>query len=161
MKPLGIVINPSKPHEFEFIAERSIRVGELVTFNTPDGKALGFVKNSIVKSKLFSNDTITSFQSALEARSIASNNARDKSRLAYINVLGLIDGFRNNSRIMPSLPPDPGTEVYEASDDVLNDIFAKDTKEWAKIGVLLRNRSVKVYVNINKIAFMLIIYQSF
>lgn len=124
----------------------------MVTFNTPDGEALGFVKSSIVKSRLFNNDTITNYQSALEARKIANVNTRDKSRLASINVLGLIEGFLNNKKIMPSLPPDPGTEIYEADKESLKNIFAKDSKEWIKLGSLLRKSSIDVYVNINKIA---------
>ncbi len=149
---MGIVINPSKPHELEFIAERSVKIGELVTFNTAEGMALGFVKNSIVKSRLFNNDTITNYQSALEAIKIANTNVRDKCRLALINVLGLIEGFKNNKRVMPSLPPDPGTEVYEADSKILRDVFGKDSREWVKLGSLLRVPSVDVYVNINKVA---------
>ncbi|RMF29529.1 MAG: ATP-binding protein [Candidatus Nitrosothermus koennekii] len=101
---------------------------------------------------MFNNDTITNYQSALEARKIANNNTRDKSRLASINVLGLINGFLNNKKVMPSLPPDPGTEIYEADKERLKNIFAKDTKEWIKLGKLLRESSIDVYVNINKVA---------
>lgn len=83
---------------------------------------------------------------------IANSNARDKSRLAAINVLGLIDGFKADKKIMPSLPPDPGTEIYSAEKNVLKDVFAKDAKEWIKLGRLLREESIEVFVNINKVA---------
>ena len=53
---------------------------------------------------------------------------------------------------MPSLPPDPGTEIYEAKKDVLRHVFAKDDREWIRLGRLLREESVDIFVNINKIA---------
>lgn len=145
-KPLGMVINAAKPHEFEFIAERSIRIGELVTFETPEGEALGFVKDSRVNSKLFNDEKITNYHAAIEAKRIVSENERDKYRVASINVLGLVKDLT-----MPSLPPDPGTEIYNANEEILKKIFRKDGKEWIKVGNLLRG-TTDVYVNINKVA---------
>ncbi|MEM4237448.1 MAG: DUF87 domain-containing protein, partial [Candidatus Nitrosocaldaceae archaeon] len=150
-KPLGMVINAAKPYEFEFIAERSIRIGELVTFETPEGKALGFVKDSRVNSKLFNDEKITNYHAAIEAKMIAGKNERDKCMVASINVLGLVDDFENNKRTMPSLPPDPGTEIYNANEEILKKIFIKDGKEWIRVGNLLRG-TTDVYVNINKVA---------
>ena len=53
---------------------------------------------------------------------------------------------------MPSLPPEPGTDVNEASQKALEGIFSRDGRDWIRIGHLLRNPEVSVAVNLNKIA---------
>ena len=53
---------------------------------------------------------------------------------------------------MPSLPPEPGTDVNEASQKALEGIFNRSGRDWIRIGHLLRNPEVSVAVNLNKIA---------
>jgi hypothetical protein len=150
-EPLGIVINSTTVDKLEFIASRSVKIGEFVTFDTDDGSTLGFVKDSIIESILFNKDEIKNYQAAKEARDLKINNQRDKSRMAFVNVLGLVEPFKNGLKVMPSLPPEPGTNIYEADKDTLNEIFRKNSKEWVKIGNLLRMPSIDVYVNVNQI----------
>ncbi len=150
-EPLGIVINATTVDKLEFIASRSVKIGEFVTFDTNNEKTLGFVKDSIIESILFNKDEIKNYQAAKEAKELNINNQRDKSRMAFVSVLGLVEPFKKGLKVMPSLPPDPGTNIYEADNLTLNEIFRKNSKEWVKIGNLLRMPSIDVYVNINEI----------
>jgi DNA helicase HerA-like ATPase len=150
--PLGIIVGGARPHRFEFLASRNIRVGEYVTVRAPEGALLGFVEESIVTSGLMNPEVVSSFQSATEAKEVASRNPRDKAYQASVKVIGLLDQLTKGSMLMPSLPPEPGSEVFEASEKELVSVFAKEDAEWARVGSLLRQPTVSASINLNKIA---------
>ena len=150
--PLGIIVGGARPHLFEFLASRNIRVGEYVTVPAPEGRLLGFVEESIVTSGLMDPEVVSSFQSAMEAKEVASRNPRDKAYEASVKVVGLLDQLTRGSVLMPSLPPEPGSEVFEASEEELVSVFAKGGGEWVRVGSLLRQPTVSASINLNKIA---------
>lgn len=150
LEPLGIIAAESEPFHFSFLARRPVKVGEYVTAEAPEGGILGLVEGSIIKSSLM--QLATNFQAAVEAREVAAKNPRDKNNVASVKVLGLVDYLKRGMLFMPSLPPEPGAEVKEALASELSGIFSKDSKEWVRIGKLLRSDQVSVSINVNKIA---------
>ncbi len=148
--PLGIVVGQTKPHYFRFLAKRAISMGEYVTVGSPAGTILGLTEDSTTRSDLL--DKMSDFPTALEARRVAVKNSRDKSYNASVKVVGLLDHLRNGKVVLPSLPPEPGSEVFEAKADEISDIFDRKEREWVQIGRLLRNTDVRVSVNVDKVA---------
>jgi len=149
-EPLGVVAAEAAPSSFHFLARRPVRVGEYVVVGAPEGDLLGLVDASVVKSSLM--EVARNYQSALEARDAAAKNPRDRSNVASVRVLGLLEQLYGGVQFMPSLPPEPGAAVNEASPSVLERIFSRDERGWIRIGHLLRNPEVAVSVNLNKIA---------
>ena len=147
---LGIVVGQTKPHFFRFLAKRAISMGEYVTVGSPAGVILGLTEDSTTRSDLL--DKMSDFPTALEARRVAVKNSRDKSYNASVKVVGLLDHLRNGKVVLPSLPPEPGSEVFEARADEISEIFDRREREWAPIGSLLRNTDVRVSVNVDKVA---------
>jgi DNA double-strand break repair helicase HerA and related ATPase len=147
---LGIVAGEAEPHQFPFLARRPVKVGEYIVVTAPEGDVLGFVQGSITKSSLM--EAAGNYQAALEAKDAAAKNPRDKSNLASVRVLGLMENLLTGLPFMPSLPPEPGADVFEASTADLGLIFNRTGGEWIALGTLLREPKVHVSVNLNKIA---------
>jgi DNA helicase HerA-like ATPase len=147
---LGIVFGQTKPHQFYFLARRAVSMGEYVTVNSPVGKILGLAEDSTTKSDLL--DRVSNFQTAVEAKKVAARNIRDKSYVAAVKVVGLLKDLRQGRVVLPSLPPEPGSDVMEAEQWEIGEIFLGKEKPWIPIGSLLRNKEVKVSVNIDKVA---------
>ena len=150
---LGIVVGQTKPHYFHFLAKRAVSMGEYVTVDSPAGRILGLTEDSTTKSDLL--DRVGNFQTAYEAKRVAAKNIRDKSYNASVKVVGLLEQLRKGMVVLPSLPPEPGTEVYEAKTEEIGDIFDRSSRgdrQWVQLGTLLRNKDVKVSVNIDKVA---------
>ncbi|MEM3685170.1 MAG: ATP-binding protein [Conexivisphaerales archaeon] len=145
---IGVVDAGSKPYTFAFVANRPVKVGEYIFVDTPEGKALALVEDSIITSDVMKN--AMSYESAVEGSRAASDNPRDKRYSATARVLGLVEELRNGYSKIPSLPSIPGTEVSEADASTLSMIFAKEG--WIKLGTLLRNNEVSIGVDPNKIA---------
>jgi DNA helicase HerA-like ATPase len=147
---LGIVVGQTKPHYFHFLARRAISMGEYVTVESPAGRILGLTEDSTTRSDLL--DKMNDFPTAFEARKVAMKNKRDKSYNASVKVVGLLDQLRKGKVVLPSLPPEPGSEVLEARGEEISEIFDRKEKQWAPIGRLLRNSDVSVSVNMDKVA---------
>jgi DNA helicase HerA-like ATPase len=150
LKPLGVVTAEATPYGYRFLANRPIKVGEYVLVHAPEGEALGLVEASIIKSSLM--EAARNYHAAMEAKQAASKNPRDKSNVASVKVLGLMEQLSAGIPFMPSLPPEPGADVNEASEELLNGVFSRDEQEWIRVGRLLRNPAVSVSVNLNRIA---------
>jgi uncharacterized protein len=149
--PLGIVVGQTKPHRFHFLARRPVSMGEYITVDSPNGELLGLAEDSSTKSDLL--DRVSNYQTALEAKRVAQKNVRDKSYLASVKVVGLLKALREGRVVLPSLPPEPGTDVEEASPEEIREVFERQgERNWVPIGSLLRNEKVRVSVNIDKIA---------
>ena len=90
---LGIVVGDTKPHRFQFLARRAVSMGEYVTVASPAGSLLGLAEDSTTKSDLLGK--VNNFQTALEARAVAARNTRDKSYVATVKVVGLLEELRS------------------------------------------------------------------
>ncbi|MEO9365106.1 MULTISPECIES: ATP-binding protein [Candidatus Nitrosocaldus] len=147
--PLGFVVGEAYPYKFTFIAKRAISVGEYVVVDANSRRILGMVEHSSIRSSIM--DGVTNYHAAYEGKAIAERNVRDKSYLALVRVLGYTDELINGKVTLPSLPPEPGSMVFEASRDELK-VFSLYGLPWIRIGSLLRNASVDVSVNLDRLA---------
>ncbi|MEM0030167.1 MAG: ATP-binding protein [Candidatus Nitrosocaldus sp.] len=148
--PLGFVVGEAYPYRFTFIAKRAMSVGEYVVVDTGSRRRiLGMVEQSSIRSSIM--DGVSNYHAAHEGKAIAERNVRDKSYLAVVRVLGYIDELSKGKVTLPSLPPEPGSVVSEANRDELR-VFSLDGSSWTRIGSLLRNSSVGVSVNLDRVA---------
>ncbi|MEM1950783.1 MAG: ATP-binding protein [Candidatus Nitrosocaldus sp.] len=147
--PLGFVVGEAYPYKFTFIAKRAVSVGEYVTVDANGRRILGMVEQSSIRSSIM--DGVSNYHAASEGKAIAERNVRDKSYLAAVRVLGYIDELIKGKVTLPSLPPEPGSMVFDASRDELK-VFSIEGSAWIRIGSLLRNASVSVSVNLDRLA---------
>lgn len=150
MVEVGIVVGEATPERIRFFTKDAVRVGEFVVADTEDGQVLYLVEASRLESKLLSRagDYIT----ATEAKEASKANPRDTVRYCVARAIGLVRGVLEGRRVYPTLPPEPGSPVFLAEDDLLRRIFHNDSREWAVVGRLLRREGVAVSVNLNKVA---------
>jgi len=147
---LGILVGVAKPDQVNFESKRPVSIGEYVTLDYGKGKVLGLVERSSISSDALNNN-IRNYEEANESRQVAAENQRDKSYKGSVRILGYLDELKRCKVILPALPPEPGTQVYEASAQDLTAIFAPSAHQWIKIGTLLRNTSVDACVNVDKV----------
>ena len=147
---LGILIGVAKPDQVTFESRRPVSIGEYVILNSGKGKVLGLVERSSISSDALGN-SIRNYEEACESKQVAAENHRDKSYKGHVRILGYLDELKKCKAILPALPPEPGTEVYEASAEDLTMIFAPSGPQWIRIGNLLRNTEVDARVNVDKV----------
>jgi hypothetical protein len=147
---LGILVGETRPDKVSFESRRPMSIGEYVTLSYGRGKVLGLIERSQVTSDALGIE-IRNYDEAYESRQVALENKRDKSYRGTVRVLGYVEDLMKCKAIIPALPPEPGTEVYEAEPEDLATIFSSPGSEWMRIGTLLRNPEVQARVNIDKV----------
>ncbi len=147
---LGILVGNTKPDQVAFESRRSVSIGEYVILNYGKGKVLGLVERSSISSDALST-TIRNYEEASESRKVAIENKWDKSYKGHVRILGYLDELKKCKAIIPELPPEPGTEVYEATSEDLATIFSPSAQQWIRIGTLLRNTEVNAKINVDKV----------
>ncbi len=147
---LGILIGNTKPDQVAFESKRPVSIGEYVILNYGKGKVLGLVERSSISSDALST-SIRNYEEASESRKVAIENRWDKSYKGHVRILGYLEELKKCKAIIPALPPDPGTEVYEATEEDLATIFSPPAQQWIRIGTLLRNTQVDAKVNVDKV----------
>jgi hypothetical protein len=88
------------------------------------------VEASLVRSSLLA--TADNYCTALEGKVAASRNKRDKGYLAVVKTMGMLQDLKDGVVTIPSLAPEPGSEVREASYSDLKRVFCKEGDQWAK-----------------------------
>jgi len=146
---LGFVIGESKPTFVTAITSRALSVGEYIKIGSEEGEILGLVERSSVSSAAFTD--VRNFDEAVESTEIAELNKRDKTFTAHIGVLGFLENLRRGQSVIPAIPPIPGTEITQPSRQDLEEIFSPKNEGWVKIGNLLRNKTIDVKINLDKI----------
>jgi uncharacterized protein len=147
---LGILIGVTKPDQVTFESRRPVSIGEYVLLNYGEDRVLGLVEKSSISSDALGS-SIRNYEEAFESKQVAAENRRDKSYKAHVRILGYVNELKKCKAIIPALPPEPGTEVYEASVKDLTAIFAPSEHQWVTIGTLLRNTAVDAQVNVDKV----------
>jgi DNA helicase HerA-like ATPase len=147
---LGILVGVTKPDQVTFESRRPVSIGEYVILDYDGDKVLGLVEKSSISSDALGS-SIRNYEEAFESKQVATENRRDKSYKGHVRILGYVDELKKCKAILPALPPEPGTEVYEASVKDLDAIFAPSGQQWVMIGTLLRNTAVSARVDINKV----------
>ena len=135
---LGFVVGESKPTSVTAITSRSLSVGEYIKISIDEGEILGLVERSSVSSAAFTD--VRNFHEAEESTEIADINKRDKTFTAHIGILGFLENLRKGQSIIPAIPPIPGTEITQPTNQDLEEIFSPKKDGWLKIGNLLRNK---------------------
>jgi len=145
---VGILVGRSMPDRVVFLSNRPVKVGEFVMVDAAEGRVLYMVERSETESKLLS--TVRDFITAEEAQRASKHNPRDRSYTCLARALGMFrDGWMPAT---PSIPPEPGSYVYEVDDKLLRAVYRMEGEEWVEVGRLLRRPSVGVAVNLNKVA---------
>ncbi|MEO9362893.1 MAG: DUF87 domain-containing protein, partial [Nitrososphaera sp.] len=147
---LGILVGVARPDYVTFEARRPVSIGEYVILKYGRGKVLGLIERSSIASDALGAH-IRNFEEAAESRTVAAANRHDKSYKGNIRILGYLDELKKCKAIIPALPPEPGTEVFDASPEDLRNIFAPDGAQWLRIGTLLRNSDVEARINVDKV----------
>ena len=147
---LGILVGNTKPDQVMFESKRPVSIGEYVILTYGKGNVLGLIERSSISSDALST-SIRNYEEASESKLVAIENRRDKSYKGYIRILGYLEELRKCKAIIPELPPEPGTEVFEATPRDLAAIFSPSGQEWIRIGTLLRNIEVDAKVNVDKV----------
>jgi len=150
MTELGILIGNTRPDQVAFESRRPVSIGEYVILNYGKGKVLGLVERSSISSDALST-SIRNYEEASESRKVAIENKWDKSYKGHVRILGYLDELKKCKAIIPALPPEPGTEVNEATTEDLATIFSPSGQQWIRIGNLLRNTQVDARVNVDKV----------
>jgi len=146
---LGFVVGESKPTSVTAITSRSLSVGEYIKISIDEGEILGLVERSSVSSAAFTD--VKNFHEAEESTEIADINKRDKTFTAHIGILGFLENLRKGQSIIPAIPPIPGTEITQPTNQDLEEIFSPKKEGWLKIGNLLRNKEIEAKINLDKI----------
>lgn len=146
---LGFVIGESKPTFVTAITSRALSVGEYVKISSENGEILGLVERSSITSAAF--EDVKNFDEASESTEIAELNKRDKTFTAHIGILGFLENLSMGISIIPAIPPTPGTAVVLPDKSELENVFSPKKKGWISVGNLLRDKSVDVKINLEKI----------
>lgn len=147
---LGILVGDTRPDRVFFESRRPVSIGEYVVMDYGNGSVLALVENSKVSSDAL-GAAIRNFDEAYESSQVAIENKRDKSYRATVRVLGYIEELRKCKSVIPALPPEPGTRVFEATSEDLAAVFSTLGPEWMRVGALLRNPDVDAKVNADKV----------
>ncbi len=143
MKQLGICLAGASTTRFSFVGKERVELGEYVELEYENHRVLGFVKNVERRGEEFGEGLLS------------SENADDIIRFlkekTYFYADVLILGDPDRSMKIPRVPPQPGTPVYRARDEVLKKVFGKEGRSKIKIGTLLTRGNIDVYVDVNKI----------
>jgi uncharacterized protein len=150
VEELGILVGNTKPDQVTFESKRPVSIGEYVILHYGRSKVLGLVERSSISSDALGT-SIRNYEEASECKQVAVENRLDKSYKGHVRILGYLEELKKCKAIIPELPPEPGTEVYEATPQDLGTIFAPSGPQWIRIGMLLRNTEVDVRVNVDKV----------
>ena len=91
------------------------------------------------------------FMKQKKAQKLQTSNKRDKTFTAHIGILGFLENLRKGQSIIPAIPPIPGTEITQPTNQDLEEIFSPKKEGWLKIGNLLRNKEIEAKINLDKI----------
>jgi len=146
---IGYVVGESKPTFVVAITSRPVSLGEYVIIDSDEGRILGLIEKSSVSSAAFAD--VRNFDEASESTEIAEMNRRDKTYTSHVGILGFLEKLRSGQSIIPAIPPIPGTPIVQPTKDDLEAIFSPPKHNWIKTGTLLRNKTIDVHVNLDKI----------
>ena len=137
---IGRCIGETSLVSVSFISKEMPKVGEYVTLEYDGRKILGMIETMVRGSpslniEIYDPDTIA------KIREIEGDDYYIRGK---VTILGDIDDDLN----LPRTPAPPGTPIYKASKDILNDIF--EMKNSLKLGHLISQKDIEVGVDINK-----------
>jgi len=139
---IGYTIGEATPTQVTFISKEVPAVGQYVILEYGGRRVLGMIQ-SLVRGSVSITDDI--YDAAAVERIRAFENGETHYIKGIVKILGDIESLR-----IPRTPPPPATEIYEADIETLKRIFGNDHGTGIRIGVLISQPKVPVYVDVNK-----------
>lgn len=137
---IGRCIGETSLVEVSFISKEMPQVGEYVTLEY-DGKIILGMIETMVRGSVSLNNEIYDPDTIAKIRDIEGDDYYIKGK---ITILGDV----NDNLKLPRTPAPPGTPIYLAPSDILENIFHIENS--LKLGHLINNDDVEVGVDINK-----------
>jgi DNA helicase HerA-like ATPase len=137
---IGRSIGETTLMSISFISKMMPRVGEYVTLNY-DGKIVLGMIESMVRGSVSLNNDIYDPETIDKIRRIEGNDYYIKGN---IRILGDV----NDNLKLPRTPAPPGTEIEQASTEILKKVF--DQENSLALGHLISQEEVEVGVDLNK-----------
>jgi uncharacterized protein len=150
-KLIGLVISGTTPSYVEIITDTAQAVGTYVKILHQEGDCIGLIESSTANSASMNQEEMTDWQTATETAKFATRNPRDIGYRSQVKVVGEINKLKKGISEIPSVPPNPSTEIQEVETDILQEIFSPNSKKWIGIGKLLRSNTVDVKINLDEI----------
>ncbi|MFP3242021.1 helicase HerA domain-containing protein [Caldisphaera sp.] len=163
--PLGWIVGESEPERSLVIFSENnqdnqnvrLSAGMYLTVETPGGCVLGIVEKLISGSRLLPQ-SVTDPESVGSVISAITHGelVKESYLKGSVRWLSYLKTLKNGLIESPKIPPMPGTDVYLAKQEDLENIFGGDEKQgWISIGKLssstMSSNSVKYKINVNKI----------
>ncbi len=142
MKFLGIAVDQTSPYKLTFISNSPINIGEYVVIVDEDRQALGIV-SAVYSENPYISEGINKVEYAKKIRSLTQDSIRFR---AIVNLLGEIREYGLSAL---KYPPKPSSDVYVADNDILKKVFNVENEKFIKIGTLLNNEEVPVYIDLS------------
>lgn len=137
---IGRCIGETSLVDVSFISKQMPQVGEYVTIEY-DGKVILGMIESLVRGSVSLNSEIYNPDTIAKIREIEGEDYYIRGK---VKILGDV----NDNLKIPRTPAPPGTEINEASEEILKKIFGVENP--LKIGHLINQENVEVEVDINK-----------
>lgn len=140
MEVIGRCIGESSLNKVTFVANKLPRIGDYVVLEYEGLAVLGMIEN-VIRGSVVINNEIISVEEVEKINEIEKDSHYIKGT---IKIIGDIRTLK-----IPRIPPPPGTEVKIASKEILSSIFGNENG--IKIGHLVNNEDVEVYLDVNKL----------
>lgn len=140
---LGVAVGQITPYHLRFRSTQPPQVGQFVIVEAEGKRYLGLISSTFSENPYLSDVALT-------PRYVESANRLTGKRIVYeatVNILGEI-GERGITTLKS--PPLPGSPVYVADGDTLREIFGSGDERYVRIGVLLSNPDVPVYIDLEQ-----------
>ena len=139
---IGYTIGEATPTQATFISKIVPKIGQYVVMEYDGKVVLGMIQALIRGSVSLTEDIHDPV--AVEKIKILEGDKNQYIK-GTIKILGDISTLH-----IPRIPPPPATEVYEADKETLMRIFGQESESTIRIGVLVSQPEVPVYINVNK-----------
>ncbi|MCS7245900.1 MAG: ATP-binding protein [candidate division WOR-3 bacterium] len=143
MKFIGISVNQTSPYRITFISSESPKIGEYVIVKDEGRELLGMVY-AVYSENPYITESIISPDYAQKIRALTSGSIKYR---AVVNLLGEIT---DNGLSSLKSPPKPSSDVFIADNETLKRVFKIEDKNYVKIGTLLNNPDIPVYINLSQ-----------
>ncbi len=137
---IGVCVGELSSNYVTFISTKMPKIGEYVILEYENQKVLGIIENLIRFNPFINEDLLN--EEAIEKIIELGEETYIRGK---IKILGNVENLE-----IPKIPPPPGTKVKIANKEILDKIFGKSEKS-IKIGKLLTNENVEVYLDVNKL----------
>lgn len=133
---MGYVIGETTNTELNFLAKQIPEIGSYISINYDDLEILGMVESVSQGCKVF--EEVFNVKDFEKLKNFENNDSY--YAIGKIKILGDVKNMQ-----IPRIPPKPGTEVYNAPDNILGEIFSNGTIEIGKL--ISAECNVKLDVN--------------